>query len=119
MDKYLNTTFESSAYETPQFAQFAKNFKAEVKTQLEANGLRLYSWSKGHFYCAGFAEKDGKFVFFSIPDVRYFVNGWYDDILIRTAKSPKDYRGGANNSTTLEQFGVNVAKLIQKEHVQV
>ena len=51
-------------------------------------------------------------MYISIPDVRYFTNEWYSNILIRTAKDEQDYRGGFNNYTTLEKLSVKAAKLL-------
>ena len=51
-------------------------------------------------------------MYISISDVRYFTNEWYSHILIRTAKSDTDYRGGFNHYTTLENLPYKAARLL-------
>ena len=68
-------------------------------------------------YCSlsGFLKMDGKYVYFSIPDVRYFHNEWATNILIRTAKDVHDYHGGPNHYTTIDEFDHDVFDLIMKQ----
>ena len=65
------------------------------------------------FYCAsGFIERDGKFVYFSISDVRHFQHVWSTAILVRTAKDGHDYTGGNNNFADLAGFEPLVDRLL-------
>ena len=93
------------------FRVFAKQFRTYIKHHLPA-GAKLHGFHVGHYYVSGFVERNGKFVYLSISDVRHFPGEWHRQILIRTAKSDKDYTGGPNNYTTLENFGDNVARLL-------
>ena len=45
-----------------------------------------------------------KFIYISIPDVRYWENEWFSDILCRTMKYDKDWTGGPNHCTSLFTF---------------
>ena len=49
-------------------------------------------------------NNENKYLYISISDVRFWQNEWYNRILIRTAKSEKDYHGGGNNHTTLPEL---------------
>ena len=60
-------------------------------------------------YADGFIEKDGKYVFYSFSDFRWWP--WDKDILIRTATSLKDFTGGRNNYANLEDLQPSVYKL--------
>lgn len=103
--------FQSSSDLTEEFASFAKDFKKHIGQSLP-DGAKLVDFSRGHFYVSGFIEKPGKFVYFSVSDVRFFRDGWYNDILVRTARHIKDYSGGQNNSTSLQNFKASVSSLL-------
>jgi hypothetical protein len=71
--------------------------KTIVRRALKQADFTDIKFSNGHYYFSGFATKNNKAIYFSIPDVRY---GWASDglnLLIRTAKDYKDYKGGSNN----------------------
>ena len=113
IDKWKGFEFESSAGETEEFAAFVRDLKKHIKSQLP-EGSNLSVFSKGHFEVHGFIERDSKYVYFSISDVRYFSDGWYDDVLIRTAEDVKDYTGGSNGYTSLKDFKKNVNYLLTR-----
>ena len=101
MKGWLGFLFESSSGLTHEFADFAKDYRRFL-SKLE--GLELVNFSRGHFYVSAFLKNTatGKLVYISSSDVRYFSEEWYKDILIRTVEHEKDYRGGRNESTTLD-----------------
>ena len=98
LEDYKTVVFESSSRKTPQFKSFARAFKARIKEQMESRGLKITTWSNGHFYCTAFIQnpETGKYVYISISDVRFFSNDWYNKILIRRAAHDKDYTGESN-----------------------
>ena len=112
-DRYLDHVFESSSYKTDEFKAFSRAFKSDIK-ELTKNDFELVSFNTGHFYVSGFlkAKINGNLVYFSIPDVRSFNNDWQKNILIRTAEHDKDYTGGRNNYTTLEDLNKKSLMLI-------
>lgn len=61
----------------------------------------------GHFYCSGFIERAGKFVYFSFSDYRYFPNSAY----CRTATSEKDFTGGRNVPCAVENLVDTIRKI--------
>jgi hypothetical protein len=113
-NKYIGYYFESSTRKTPEFNNFARAFRTDIKEQIKDSFI-LEDFSIGHFYISGFLKsiENGKYVYFSISDVRHFLNEWSDRILIRTAQHLKDYTGGSNNFTTLEEFNSKALKLIK------
>lgn len=113
MNKWYNYEFQSAPRTGPDFKQFTRELRKELNRQLKQIDCRITKYSVGHFEVSGFAEKDGKFVYFNVGDVRYKPN-WYADVLIRTAESTTDFRGGMNNRTSLESFGGSVGKLFER-----
>ena len=125
---------------TDEFKQFAKDYKAALERGLPEN-LCIKAFNVGHFYVSGFiTEKqcigctagtirdcdrmvnkivdkcNGPFyIYFSCSDVRHWRNAWYNNILIRTAKSDKDYTGGSNGYTTLEKFGKEAERIMKRQ----
>jgi len=113
MEKWLNVEFESSSSKTLQFIAFAKDFKSYIK-ELTKKNFDLVGWSVGHFIISGFLQDKGtgKFVYFSLPDVRFDRNGWAEKVLVRTAKDAKDFSGGSNWFCKLEDVGEKAKSLV-------
>jgi len=112
LEGFKDWEFSSGGTTGEDFNIFAKLFKKHIKKCLPLN-VELVAFSKGHYYVSGFVERNGKFVYFSMSDVRHYPGGWHNNILIRTAKHEKDYTGGSNCSTTLESFVVKVFNLLE------
>jgi hypothetical protein len=112
-DKYINYTFESSSVKTEEFKSFARAFRSDLKS-LISEDFELAEFNTNHFYISGFLKstKNNKYIYFSIPDVRYFLNEWRVNILIRTAEHDKDYTGGRNNQVSLENLNARALSLI-------
>ena len=117
---YANYQFESSTEKTKEFTSFATKFKNVIKSILEETNPNcetiLDSFNVGHFQVSGFIKNqtNNKFVYFSIFDVRCG-NVRYDvlnQILVRTAEHNKDFRGGINCYTELENFKVKLEQLL-------
>lgn len=112
LEDWKGNVFESSSARTEEFTAFARQYRARLVKDAKAHGLALVSWSNGHFYCSGmFKAANGQHVYFSCSDVRFFVDGWFYDILIRTAAHPKDWTGGRNQSVNLLDFGARAAQI--------
>jgi hypothetical protein len=86
-----------------------RKFKAFVKSQFP--DCELHDFHGGYCESSGFVEKDGKFVYISISDLRYWKN-WAEDVLIRTATSAKDYHGGPSHRATIKNLKADVYKLL-------
>jgi hypothetical protein len=138
MEKYLNVEFESSSIKTEQFLAFAEDYRIALQQRLP-NGLCIIQYNVGHFYVSGFItvkqcigckpgmirdcdkmvnkivdECNGPFyIYFSTSDVRHFKNEWYENILIRSAKNEKDFKGGANGYTTLNDFNKDIERMMK------
>lgn len=117
IEKWLDYPFESSSGLTPEYAQFAKEIKDFIKKAI-APDLILINFNRGHFYFSGFlTTPDGtKTVYFSSDDVRWnLCGGWYNSLLIRTAKHAKDYTGGTNNTCKIIDIKQKALQLINNQ----
>jgi len=112
LEAFKEWEFTSGGTTGKDFMAFSRLFKKYIKNNLP-NGAELVEFSGGHYICSGFVKRGEKFVYFSVSDVRHFKNSWMTNILIRTAKHEKDYTGGSNNFTTLENFKSGVERLLE------
>ena len=110
---FKNWEFTSGPTTDVDFKVFARLFRKQIQKSLPP-GAELVNASNGHYYISGFVKRDSNFVYFSISDVRYFPGEWYKNILVRTAKHEKDYTGGSNRYTTLENFTNDVDRLLNQ-----
>lgn len=95
---------------------FNKAFRSYVRKQIKPYGFTLLP-SKGSAYCesSGFVADDrGNYVYFSSEDYRF---GDVNQVLIRTAKSPTDYTGGANHFCQLYELGREINMLMEDKDV--
>jgi len=115
INKWKDVEFESNCYPTEQFSAFSKEFKAYIK-KVTGESFDLVAYSKGHFEVSCFLQSkwNKKFAYLSIPDVRFFQNGWFENILVRTAENEKDYGGGSNHACKLEALLSTVLDLIDR-----
>ena len=111
LEAFKQWEFSSGSTTGEDFKIFARLFKKYLKANLPQEA-ELANVSSGHYYVSGFVQKNGKFVYFSISDVRHFPEAWHKEILVRTAQHAKDYTGGPNGYTTLEKFRERVSALL-------
>ena len=111
LSEFRDWEFSTGITTGDDFKVFARLFRKEITRQLPER-TRLVKYNASHYFINGFMERDGNYVYFYIPDVRHFPGEWHNNILIRTAKSDKDYTGGRNCYTTLEEFGERVLRLL-------
>jgi hypothetical protein len=103
--------FSSGPTTGQDYHEFHRLFIKAIKSAIPRDA-KLVNVSRNHYESSGFVERQGKYVYFSISDVRYFPGKWYNDILIRTAEHERDYTGGSNGYTTLEKFSKSVASML-------
>ena len=108
---FVNYRFSSGGYIDDDFKSFNTKFRNAIK-KLLPNGYEVHTWNRGHYYCSAMIKTpEEKFIYLSIPDVRYFINEWFQDILIRTAAHEKDWTGGPNHYTNLFTFTKDIESL--------
>lgn len=96
---FLNYEFYLGSVEA--YNSFERKYKNYIKKNLP-NGYTLQDFRKHYFeFSAVIKTPENKFIYISIPDVRYWYNEWATDILIRTMEHEKDWHGGRNQYTSL------------------
>ena len=98
---------------TAEFKAFVDSFRKEVNSQLAYLSLELVGFNTMHFCASGFVRNTntGNLAYFSISDVRFFFDQWYNHVLYRTAKHEKDYSGGMNQYCSLPNLGENLLRI--------
>lgn len=91
------------------FKRFALQFRNAVKRSLPEN-WKLHECKPNWFTITGFVHNTvtDKWIYFSISDVRFWKDEWCDQILIRTANGPRDFKGGGNHYTSALDFKKNI-----------
>lgn len=113
LQPFVNYRFSSGGYIGDDFKSFNTKYRNAIKRMLP-NGYEIHSWSRGHYYCSAvIKDVDGRFIYMSIGDVRYFPNKWAEDILIRTMNHDKDWTGGVNHRTDLINFTKDIQCLYE------
>ena len=113
LKKYLTHEFSTGCYTGDDYKSFQTKYLNYLKTLCRENHWQLVNVGKNHYCFSAFIKSSqNKCVYISISDVRYFTNEWFNRILVRTAKSEIDFRGGFNNYTTLDHLEVKIAELL-------
>ena len=103
--KYLNGIEDYGSVVSPQYKSFQTKYRNYIKALAKAHNGELVKFNPSHYEFSCFVKRNGKYVYIAISDVRYFKNEWYSRILIRTALNERDYKGGINCHTRLEELG--------------
>ena len=114
LKKYLNYEFSTGCYTGEDYKSFQRKYINYLKSIAKENGWKLVNVGKNHYEFSAFFKFEDKYVYLSISDVRFWQNAWYNDILIRTASSNRDYRGGNNYYTTLPTLNYGIKNLFDK-----
>lgn len=108
---FFNYQFSSGGYIGEDFKSFNTKFRNYIKKILP-NEWKIDCWNRNHYECSAvFETSEQQYVYMSIPDVRFFLNEWAENILIRTMKHNKDWTGGNNYYTNLIHFTEDIQKL--------
>ena len=111
--KYINYEFSSGCYTGDDYKQFERKYINYLKSFCKENGWEFVRALKNHYEFSAFLKVKNQYIYFSISDVRFWNNEWYYKILIRTAQDEKDYKGGFNHYTSLENLKDNILNLIK------
>lgn len=105
---------DDGAYPSPDFKSFARKWRNFANRMAKNNGWELVNFNTGHYYCSWFMKKNDKFIYCSFSDVRHFSSSWYKNILYRTAKHDRDYTGGSNCYSSLQNLESNLARMFER-----
>ena len=114
LEKWYNKEIEDWGGETsPEYRNFQTNYRSVIKDFCENIGMELYSFNKNHYDFSAVVKSNNtnQFYYISISDVRYWKNKWANEILYRTMEHEKDWTGGSNRYSTLENLPENLLEL--------
>ena len=115
LERYLNYEFSSGPYTGQDYKTFQTKYINYLRSLCKQNGWELVNIGRNHYCFTAFVKNSqGKHIYLSVSDVRFFNNEWYNHILIRTAKNEKDYSGGRNNYTTLSELKTAITRLLSQ-----
>lgn len=97
----------------PQTREFTKIYRQMIKSMIKNEGWELSSPTLGYCVVSFFIHNQNKYVYVNTSDFRWGNEEWRNHILIRTAKNDKDYLGGSNYYTSLEEFVDDVKYLFK------
>lgn len=104
-----NKELESSSGTTAEWKSTFTKTKNLLTKMLKGFGCTNIEINRGHFYLSGFyTAPSGQIYYISMSDFRDF--GGIKNMLVRTAKSYKDYSGGGNNWVSI----ANIEEEIQR-----
>lgn len=111
--QYLGRQFvNGGGYTTKEYDTFQTKYINYLRSICKQNGWTLLKPIKSHYEFSVFIRDEyGHFVYFSISDVRFWQDEWYLKILIRGAKSEKDYTGMRNQYTDLPNAEKNIRRI--------
>ena len=112
IEKYLNYNFRFSWKNTKEYLEFQTELIKHLKSVFKQNSITILKLNKNTFSFTMFLKANDKIIYLSIPDVRYYKNGWFNNILIRLTNSEDDYIGKDNHYTSLDKIIENIYKLI-------
>lgn len=107
------------AYMSDEAKSFFREMKNALKKELAQYGIDIVDFSVGHYYCSGFAEKDGKYVYFSYSITRGLPNNLHrtdasQGFLYRTAEGLTDYHGGSNHFCNWLSLPESIAECMKR-----
>lgn len=116
LEGILNKDYNHEIPDISRSREFTKVYRKMLTSMIKEKGWRLSvltppTWS----FMRGFIiNEDNKRVYFCTPDYRYFNYQWQNSVLVRTATNDKDFNGGVNHYTPLENFVANVECLFNE-----
>ena len=114
LEKYIDYEFSSGCYTGDDYKSFQTKYINFLRSICKQNHWQLVNVGRNHYCFSTFIKSaENKCVYVSIGDVRFFTNEWYNNILIRTAKTEQDYHGGFNHRTTLKELEMKAMELLE------
>lgn len=100
--------------ETDEMKKFFSDFKKFLKKELEPLRLKIYQMKRNYYDVTAVISNDSedKFLYLSLGDMRNNQN-WDNHILIRQMKHSKDWTGGGNHWTNLEELAQDIKWLMR------
>ena len=113
--KWKDHEFSTGCTAGDDYLDFQKAARTYLAGQLRKNGMSLYKFYKNHyeFSAVAYNPASERYGYISIVDVRYFHNGWFNDVLYRTMETPTDWTGGMNHYCSIVDVAKNLKGLLE------
>lgn len=107
LKKWIGHRFSSGPETGDDYERFQRDMRTDLRRQAKASGLEFHAFNKGHY---GFSAvlrnpENNRFIYVSIPDVRYWQDQWSNHVLYRTMEHERDWTGGGNHLGNWEEIG--------------
>ena len=80
LGEFRDWEFSSGVTTGEDFKVFTRLYRRYIRSQLSP-GMELVKFSPNHYCLSGFISREGRFIYFSISDVRHFPREWINHIL--------------------------------------
>jgi hypothetical protein len=97
---FVDYRFSSGGVTGSDYKSFQRKYKNYLQKILPENAV-IHSWHPNHYEVSAVLERNGKYAYLHISDVRFWPNEWFTKILVRTMEHPKDWKGGMNQYASL------------------
>lgn len=106
LEKWIGYRFDRSddcetGYDKKAVNGLARNLRAYLKKNIK--GFEDLKITTNYYDISGFVKANGKYCYISMPDLRY-QDRWVNDILVREAEGMRDFKGGRNQFTELNNL---------------
>ena len=92
--------------------QFRKDFYSYLKKELTPFGIELIKGKPNYYDVTVVVKKENKYAYVSIGDVR-FQRNVCEDILYRTMAHEKDWKGGRNLYTNMDDLPSKIIEILK------
>lgn len=114
LEKWYDKKIEDDGvYTSEEYKKFQSEYRSVLKEIGKIIGFSLHSFSKNHYEFSAVMQSKltQQFYYISISDVRCWKNEWANKILYRTMQHDKDWTGGTNRYSTLEELSKHLSQL--------
>lgn len=115
---YLHRDIEDwGGYTSDDYKSFSRKYRNLLKRLCKEKGYELVWFHDNHYEFTCMFKSGEKYIYFSISDVRYWKNEWFNQILVRYAINEKDYGGwhSVNDYTTLPELESKLESMFSRE----
>lgn len=107
ISKWGGFKFSSGGTTGSDYLQFQKEFRSVLSTIAKKAGYKIHIFCKNHYMCSAMLEEveTGAIAYVSIPDVRFWQDGWANKVLYRQARDANDWTGLENHYCCLDELG--------------
>lgn len=113
LKKWIGYQFSSGITTGEDYKQFQRAMRTDLRRQAQEVGLELHSFSPSHYEFSAVLKNpvNNRFIYVSIPDVRFWQDEWSSHVLYRRMKHERDWTGEGNHDGAWEKIGTLACEL--------